>query len=325
MHTCAFTPSTQKQIIHNIQPNITEENAIIYNLGGNYNNNDPNFGRIMHTFIDPTGCHVLLSARNGEAYYVHSTSKSVQKLSGFGPSADGSYSDFTPGLTLGETSTSSSAAAGSGGDDKVLQTGLTPGSYVTAVGWDSDRGTEGSTKRILLGTSFGELYEYALLSPNATASTGGGKAKPSSSSSPFDAKAGEIMTDDGDNDPIDAPILLSRLNTATTTNSGGTSGESRGAQNTSPRSPGRDGGTVGGILFQRVMGGVASAAGGSGGGGSVICLVSTCGLHRHTRLHSFYSEPSTTSSLSLRSAFTSAGGLSKKQSFVELPWFHRLG
>ena len=127
------------------------------------------------------------------------------------------------------------------------------------------------------------------------------------------------MTDDGDNDPIDAPILLSRLNTATTTNSGGTSGESRGAQNTSPHSPGRDGGTVGGILFQRVMGGVASAAGGSGGGGSVICLVSTCGLHRHTRLHSFYSEPSTTSSLSLRSAFTSAGGLSKKQSFVELP------
>ena len=49
------------------------------------------------------------------------------------------------------------------------------------------------------------------------------------------------MIDDGDNDPIDAPILLSRLNTATTTNSGGTSGESRGAQNTSPRSPGRDG------------------------------------------------------------------------------------
>ena len=171
-----------------VRPNITEEIAITYNLGGNYNNNnnDPNFGRIMHTFVDPTGCHVLLSARNGEAYYVHSTSKSVQKLSGFGPSADGSYSDFTPGLTLNETSTSSSAAGG--GDDKVLQTGLTPGSYVTAVGWDSDRGTEGSTKRILLGTSFGELYEYALLSPNATASTGGGKAKPSSSSSLFDAK-----------------------------------------------------------------------------------------------------------------------------------------
>ena len=110
------------------------------------------------------------------------------------------------------------------------------------------------------------------------------------------------MTDDGDNDPIDAPILLSRLNTATTTNSCGTSDESRGAQDTTPHGPGRDGGAVGGILFQRVMGGVASAAGGSGGGGSVICLVSTCGLHRHTRLHSFYSEPSNTSSLSLRSA-----------------------
>ena len=117
-----------------VRPNITEEIAITYNLGGNYNNNnnDPNFGRIMHTFVDPTGCHVLLSARNGEAYYVHSTSKSVQKLSGFGPSADGSYSDFTPGLTLNETSTSSSAAAG--GDDKVLQTGLTPGLDVLVIG-----------------------------------------------------------------------------------------------------------------------------------------------------------------------------------------------
>ena len=118
-----------------VRPNITEENAIIYNLGGNYNNNDPNFGRIMHTFVDPTGCHVLLSARNGEAYYIHSTSKSVQKLRGFGPSSDGSYSDFTPGLTLGETSTSSVAAAGGGGgDDKVVQTGLTPGSHCRWMG-----------------------------------------------------------------------------------------------------------------------------------------------------------------------------------------------
>jgi len=165
-------------------------------------------------------------------------------------------------LTLGETSTLSVAAAagGGGGDDKVVQTGLTPGSYVTAVGWDSDRGTEGSTKRILIGTSFGELYEYALLSPNGSAQ-----------------------------------------------------------ENTTPRSPGRDGSAVGGILFQRAMGGVASAAGGSGEGGSVICLVSTFGFHRHTRLHSFYSEPSTTYSLSLRSAFSSAGGSSKKQPFVEFP------
>lgn len=90
--------------------------------------NDPNFGRIAHTFVDPTGCHVFLSAHNGEAYYLHSTSKKVQKLAGFGPSPDGSYSGFRAGVTLGEVS--------SIGDGAVVQTGLTPGSYVTAVGWD---------------------------------------------------------------------------------------------------------------------------------------------------------------------------------------------
>ena len=88
---------------------------------------DPNFGRIAHTFVDPTGCHVLLSARNGEAYYLHSTSKKVKKLNGFGPNVDGSFSSFIPGVSLGDV------LAGSGGE---VQTGLTPGSYVTAVGWD---------------------------------------------------------------------------------------------------------------------------------------------------------------------------------------------
>ena len=88
---------------------------------------DPTFGRIVHTFVDPTGCHVLLSAKNGEAYYLHSTSKKVKKLQGFGPNVDGSYSDFVPGVSLGDT------VGGNGGE---VQTGLTPGSYVTAVGWD---------------------------------------------------------------------------------------------------------------------------------------------------------------------------------------------
>ena len=50
-----------------VRPNITEEIATTYNLGENYNNNnnDPNFAQIMHKFV-------------------------VQKLSGFGPSSDGS-------------------------------------------------------------------------------------------------------------------------------------------------------------------------------------------------------------------------------------------
>jgi len=92
-------------------------------------------GDIVHVFVDPTGCHTLLSANNGEAYYLHSSSRVVQKLAGFGP------------------------------NDTA---GLTRGSYVTAVAWDKEKGTEGSTKSILLGTNLGELYEYTLISPDTT-------------------------------------------------------------------------------------------------------------------------------------------------------------
>jgi len=263
--------------------------------------NDPNFGRIAHAFADPTGCHVLLSAKNGEAYYLHSTSRAVQKLEGFGPSgADGSYSGHKAGVTLGE------AASLSGGDGEAnVQVGLTPGSYVTAVGWDRDRGTEGSTKRILLGTSYGELYEYALLSPNATAaasSAGNGKGK----SSPFDARAGELSTaDDGDSsDPMDSPVLLRRLNATT------------GGQD--------HGGAVGGLLFRRIAGGIVSAAAKTpsrgGGGCAMIVLASTGGSHRHTRLHAFRSEPASGVAPTLRSAFSGVGrGGGSGSSFAELP------
>ena len=92
-------------------------------------------GDIVHVFVDPTGCHTLLSSNNGEAYYLHSSSRVVQKLSGFGP------------------------------NDTA---GLTRGSFVTAVAWDKEKGTEGSSKSILLGTNLGELYEYTLISPDAT-------------------------------------------------------------------------------------------------------------------------------------------------------------
>ena len=114
-----------------VRPNVEYEmakNDIINNI-----DTDPNFGRIMHTFVDPTGCHVLLSALNGEAYYIHSSSKSITKLYGFGPNSDRSYSGYKPGVPFSE-----SAASGDGiaADDKAVQTGLTPGSYVTAVGWD---------------------------------------------------------------------------------------------------------------------------------------------------------------------------------------------
>lgn len=110
-------------------------------MGSSTTTNDPDFGRIEHTFVDPTGCHVLLSSRNGELYYLHSTSKNVVKLNGFGPCPDGSYNSsssssssggggFRPGLTLAEV-------CGGGGDAASgVQMGITPGSYVTAVGWD---------------------------------------------------------------------------------------------------------------------------------------------------------------------------------------------
>lgn len=93
---------------------------------------DPNFGRVAHAFVDPTGCHVLLSARNGEAYCLHSTSGKARKLNGFGPGPDGSYSGYEEGVSLGDA-----ALWKDGGDEAAeVQTGLTPGSYVTAVGWD---------------------------------------------------------------------------------------------------------------------------------------------------------------------------------------------
>ena len=187
----------------------------------------------------------------------------------------------------------------------------------------SDRGTEGSTKRILLGTSFGELYEYALVSPNASSSaptststfsvnlrggTSDSLMGKGAKSSAFDTKAGELgALDDGD-EPIESPVLLRRLNANTS-----------GGRNSS----GSDvGGAVGGILFQRII--RRSPTGKEGSialsGGSVMVLVSTGGLHRHTRLHTFRSEPSKGSaSLSLRSAFSRQAEGAGRGSFVELP------
>ncbi|KAL7554204.1 hypothetical protein ACHAWF_018898 [Thalassiosira exigua] len=270
-------------------------------------NNDPDFGRVVHAFVDPTGCHVLLSAANGEAYYLHSTSKKARKLEGFGPSSDGSYSGFQQGVALAE--------AVSRGEANV-QMGLTPGSYVTAVGWDSDRGTEGSTKRIILGTSIGELYEYTLVSPNAPTSA-------KSKSSPFDTRVagepinvGSTAADDfGDGDPMDAPLLLCRLNVGRGSGSG--SGNTRS---------GADGGAVGGVLFRLVLGGPSSD------GGGAFCLVSTGGPHRHTRLHAFRGDTSSNAStvepgittafgggrgaVALRASFI---GGSKSSSVMELP------
>jgi hypothetical protein len=111
--------------------------------------------KVMHVLCDPTGCHTLISAKNGEAYYHHSSTKTLQKLQGFGRNPDGSWPKELTGIP----------ATASG---KMIQSGLSKGAYITAVAWDKERGTEGSTKTILLGTNLGEIYEYSLHSPNAT-------------------------------------------------------------------------------------------------------------------------------------------------------------
>jgi len=65
------------------------------------------------------------------------------------------------------SSNSSSTAAASKGKNSNVQQGLSVGAYATAVAWDRERGTEGSTKKILMGSNFGEIYEYALISPTS--------------------------------------------------------------------------------------------------------------------------------------------------------------
>ncbi|GKY91107.1 hypothetical protein MPSEU_000083500 [Mayamaea pseudoterrestris] len=109
----------------------------------------PFTAKVMHVLVDPTASHLVFSASNGECYYIHhsSTSKLPVKLKGFGPNLDGTWPKEA--VVQG------------------VQQGLTAGSYVTSIAWDRERGTEGSSKRILLGTSMGEIYEYALMSPDS--------------------------------------------------------------------------------------------------------------------------------------------------------------
>lgn len=114
-------------------------------------------GRIVHVFLDPTGSHALLSGTNGDLFYCHCSSKNVKKLKGFGLNTDGSGS-FRPGKAWREVSSTPSSAAQRA---NAVQLGLTPGCHITAVGWNK-MGTERSTGKILLGSSFGEIYEYEI-------------------------------------------------------------------------------------------------------------------------------------------------------------------
>ena len=104
-------------------------------------NQEPLQSALDGIFIDPTGHHVVISARNGELYHLHSSSRIVRRLKGFGPL-------FAPQPVAGT--------------EGPLVANLHRNEFVTAIAWDHERGTEGSTKRILLGTSQGRIYQYGI-------------------------------------------------------------------------------------------------------------------------------------------------------------------
>lgn len=253
-------------------------------------------GRIMHVFVDPTGCHSLISGNNGDLFYSHTSSQTVRKLPGFGLNADGS-GNFIPGKPWREVSSSSIAstttsAFGVGAmaqrDSSGVQLGLTPGCYVTAVGWNK-MGTERSTNKILLGSSFGEIYEYEVEADMMD------EAK--------DVYTSYGGSGGGGSDEDRLPSLMVRLNESESGTGTGTSS-----------------GVVSGLYF------CMDTEGGNESNSGVAVLAATSGVNKQTRLHSYLSvgvDKEQTSSTNpvqqkMRSAFSLDENLSRK-SFMELP------
>ena len=132
--------------------------------------NPKHAGRIKHILVDPTASHTLVSANNGEAYYLHSgQSQRLVKLPGFGPAAVSNNTNNSNSTSSSATSTIPhltgipATAVAHRRDEQSqasIQAGISRSSYVTAIAWDKERGTEGSSQRVLVGTSRGEIYEY---------------------------------------------------------------------------------------------------------------------------------------------------------------------
>lgn len=207
--------------------------------------------RIVHVFCDPTGSHTLLSAANGECYYLHGSGSSVssstsnrqqsataaRKLAGFGPpTATDSFSTARVNLT-GVTAVSVAHQSTVAAAQARIQQGLSPDSHVTAVAWDRERGTEGHSKTVLLGTSAGEIYEYSLSS--------GGSDGGSSSEQQQQHKL---------------PVLLHRLYRPATATA----------------DPSEVGAAVTGLYTERLRTGL-------------LVLAATSGRHKRTRFYTFYS------------------------------------
>ena len=248
----------------------------------NMNDRNQYFGRIAHVFVDPTGSHTIISATNGETYYVHNSSnvnpnnlsshhhhhhhnhaaqqqnnivpKIATKLLGFG---------MDPAHPLTGVSASSTAfrskamnANESNHHHNTIQIGITPNSYITAVAWDKERGTEGSTKLILLGTSRGEIYEYGCTSSMAATTS-------SNHNHHANLNTANFVYDDTASTIPHRPVLLHKL-VQSSTHSGTTADVSEMEA------------AVTGLHFERLRTGL-------------MVMVSTSGRQKRTRLYTFYS------------------------------------
>eukprot|EP00977_Amphora_coffeiformis_P028615 scaffold36418_cov191-Amphora_coffeaeformis.AAC.2 len=200
--------------------------------------------QIMHVLVDPTASHIFVSAANGEAYYLWHNARNTIKCPGFGP-------EHSPSAKIKLTGIPATAVAHRRDDASQgnVQYGLTPGSYVTAIAWDKDQGTEGSSKRILLGTSIGEIYEYTLVG----GSDSGDLTSTSATGSSHTSKPTVTTTSEESKEGLGIPMLLHKLST---TEEGG--------------------GAVTGLYFERLRTGL-------------LVLAATSGRNQRTRFHSFYS------------------------------------
>lgn len=275
---------------------------------------------IRHVFVDPTASHTLISAANGELYYLHSAAGSssvlqsstqhqqshavspshgqVVKLAGFGMmSSKPEWLTGVPATSVSSSTPTAASAAPSSlqsnptqqgltGSQKPIQVGLSLYTFVTAVAWDRERGTEGSTKKILLGTSAGEIYEYSLSSANAS---------------------GVATSESKINDSyISAhqPVLLHKLYHSTGSNLQVLQkpSSSRSSDMSSSSDSSEVGAAVTGLYFERLRTGL-------------LVIAATSGKNKRTRFYTFYSPHSS----SFRMVLSSADNNNNKTTLQELP------
>ena len=247
--------------------------------------------KIQHVFLDPTGNHAFFSAKNGDFYYLHSNSKIPIKLLGFNDShyKPGRPWDATPTATATTTSTTTSPTT------TTVQLGLTPHSYITAIGWNKlEQTLEGfgtTIHTILLGTNMGEIYEYPLSLDLLDSSHGNILGTPLDASSIGASASGSSVTTtttttttspwNTHKEQHPLPMLMTRLNDS---------------QWNHPET--NHGGLVSGLHYEISTTNTTSTTTNNSGTSStsthetvvtMVLVAATCGIHQQTRLHSFTS------------------------------------